>query len=76
MAVHDNLRKARADRGLTQQQVADMSGIALRHYQKFESGERILTNASFCIVMKIADTMGVHIDELIKSAPNSFQRKK
>jgi len=75
MAVHDNLRKARANKGLTQQQVADMSGIALRHYQKFETGERIFTNASFYIVMKIADTLDVHIDELVKGGPTSFQWK-
>ena len=76
MAVNDNLRKARAEKHLTQQQVADMSGIALRHYQKFETGERILTNASFYIVMKIADVLDVHIDELVQGGPTSFQWKK
>jgi len=75
MAVCDNLRKARADKHLTQQQVADMSGIVLRHYQKFETGERVFTNASFYIVMKIADVLGVHIDDLVKGGPTSFQWK-
>lgn len=33
------LQKARKDKGLTQQAVADYLGIGLRHYQKIEYGE-------------------------------------
>ena len=73
--VHENLRNARKAKNLTQQQVADLSGIALRHYQRFESGNRILTNASFYIVMNIAAALDVHVDELVKGGPSSFQWK-
>ena len=73
--VHENLRNARKAKNLTQQQVADLSGISLRHYQQFESGNRILTNASFYIVMNIAAALGVHVDELVKGGPSSFQWK-
>ena len=72
MIVHDNLRRARAEKHLARQQVADMSGISVRHYRMFESGERILTNASFFTVMKIADALDIHINELVKGGPTSF----
>jgi len=75
LLLPEEIKALREKLGLTQQQVADMSGIALRHYQKFETGERIFTNASFYIVMKIADTLDVHIDELVKGGPTSFQWK-
>ena len=38
--MRENLRKARKEKGLTQQAVADHLGIGLRYYQKIEAGER------------------------------------
>lgn len=39
--VRENLKKARKEKGLTQQQVADQIGISLRYYKALESGERL-----------------------------------
>lgn len=39
--MRPNLKQARLDKGMTQQQVADYLGISLRHYQRMESGEII-----------------------------------
>lgn len=39
MRMRPNLKQARIDKGMTQQQVADHLGISLRHYQRMESGE-------------------------------------
>lgn len=39
--MRPNLKQARLDKGMTQQQVADHLGISLRHYQRMESGEII-----------------------------------
>ena len=39
--MRENLRKARKDAGMTQQQMADKLGITLRHYQKIEYAEII-----------------------------------
>lgn len=36
-----NLKKARMDAGLTQQQVADKLGISLRHYKFIEAGNTV-----------------------------------
>lgn len=50
--VHDDageLRRRRAQLGLTQQQVADIAGIKLVQYQRLESGERSIYGASMRI---------------------------
>lgn len=36
--ARDNLKQARKQAGMTQQQVADRLGISLRNYQKIEAG--------------------------------------
>lgn len=38
--MRKKLRKARKEKGLTQQQVADQIGISLVYYQKIEQGSR------------------------------------
>lgn len=55
--MRETLRKVRKEKGLTQQQVADLLGIGLRHYQKIEAGE---TMGSFEIWDVLEDTLGIH----------------
>ena len=55
--VRENLRAARLAARLTQQQVADMLGIGLRHYQKIEHAE---INGSFEAWDALEDLLGVH----------------
>lgn len=38
--MRENLKAARKEKGLTQQQVADWLGISLVYYQKIEQGSR------------------------------------
>ena len=52
-----NLKKARADAGLTQEQMAEKLGISVIHYQKIEQGER---TGSFPIWDSLEDITGVH----------------
>lgn len=40
MRMRPNLKQARLDKGMTQQQVADYLDIGVRYYQKIESGDR------------------------------------
>lgn len=47
------LKKRRNQLGLTQQEVADKAGINIKQYQRFETGERELTDASFMTVCKV-----------------------
>lgn len=39
--MRKNLKKARKDAGMTQQNIADRLGIGLRYYKSLESGERL-----------------------------------
>ena len=51
------LRKRREDLSLTQQQVADFAGIALRQYQRFESAERRISAASMRVGLSIRQVL-------------------
>lgn len=55
--MRENLKKARKDAGMTQQQMADKLGITLRHYQKIEYAE---LNGSFEVWDALEDLLGVH----------------
>lgn len=55
--MRETLRKARKEKGLTQQQVADQLRVGLRHYQKIEAGD---TTGSFEIWDALEDLLGVH----------------
>lgn len=72
----------RSQLGFTQEQVAAMAGISLGQYQRFESGERSIANASMktglaiCAVLMLDpfDEAGIDIEqpkrEAIKSQPS------
>ena len=49
----DVLVEARKKLGLTQQQVADKAGVAMRHYQMFEGGKRKLSTSSFHLASNV-----------------------
>lgn len=55
--MRENLRKARKEKGLTQQQVADRLGISERHYRFIESGKR---SGNFELWDKLEDLFGIH----------------
>lgn len=47
------LKKRRQKLGLTQQEVANRAGIQLKQYQRFEYGDRELSNAGFITTYKV-----------------------
>lgn len=55
--ARENLKKARQEAGMTQQQMADRLELSLRHYQKIEYGE---LNGSFEVWDALEDLLGVH----------------
>lgn len=55
--MRENLKKARKDAGMTQQQIADNLGISLRYYQHIEAGQR---TGDFTIWDELEDITGVH----------------
>ena len=59
------LKERREQLGLTQQQVADIAGINIRQYQRFESGERRISGTSFRIGVAVADVLELDVHELV-----------
>lgn len=55
--MRSNLKKARTDAGLTQEQMAERLGISLRYYQNIEAGDR---NGDFVIWDTLEDITGIH----------------
>ena len=55
--MRKNLKEARKEAGMTQQQMADKLEISLRYYQHIEAGQRI---GDFGIWDTLEDITGVH----------------
>lgn len=55
--MRENLRKARKEKGLTQQQMADRLGLTLGHYQKIEY---CYLKGSFEVWDVLEDMLGIH----------------
>jgi len=55
------LFNARKQLGLTQQQVADNASVTLRAYQRFESGERKISNSSLRTAVKILEVLKIDV---------------
>lgn len=59
----DRLRAVRISRGFTLQKTADAIGIALRSYQKYESGD---SEPPFISLIALADFLDVPTDFLLE----------
>lgn len=55
--MRENLKNARKEKGLTQQNVADQLGISLVYYQKIEQGSR---TGDFEIWDSLEDLFNIH----------------
>lgn len=55
--MRENLKKARQDAGMTQQQMADRLDVSLRYYQMIEAGTR---TGDFTLWDTLEDITGVH----------------
>jgi transcriptional regulator with XRE-family HTH domain len=62
MNIGENIKKIREQRGVKQQEIADLVGMHRSNYSKIESGQREISVAA---LDKIADYFGISIDELV-----------
>src|SRR6187399_2909621 len=67
----ENVRKLRETRGLSQQQLAKLSGIPRPTWANIESGS---ANPTLSVLTRVASTLQVSIEELI-SAPRASLRQ-
>lgn len=65
--MRENLRKARMEKGLTQQAVADQLGISLRYYQNIEQGTR---TGDFEVWDNLEDLFNIHQRKLREISEN------
>jgi len=61
--VGKNIRRLRKDRGVTQEQLADEAGMAMRYLSGVERGEE---NPTLRFLAKIADALDVSLPDLFK----------
>lgn len=54
--MRENLKRARKEKGLSQQALADLLGISLRYYQNIEKGDR---TGDFAIWDELEDITGI-----------------
>lgn len=59
----DNLKRIRKEKGLSQQELADLSGMSKQHISRMESGHQ--DNPQIKSVVTIAAALGVSIEDLI-----------
>jgi len=61
----NKLQAARQAAGLTQQQLADQTGISLSTIQKYERDARDINNATMSNVVKIAEALNCHPKDIL-----------
>lgn len=60
-----NLRRARHDRKLTQEELADRAGLSMRYVGAIERGD---VSASVTVLGQIADALGIEPGELLRKS--------
>lgn len=71
--MRENLKAARAAKGLTQQAMADKLGISLRYYQNIETGDR---TGDFTIWDDLEDITGIHQRMLRRNSDKHLGREE
>ena len=65
--MRNNLKEARQEAGMTQQQMADVLKISLRYYQNIEAGNR---TGDFSLWDTLEDITGIHQRKLREISSN------
>lgn len=63
--IHSNLKKARLCKGYTQESLAELSGVNIKSIAAYEQNPEKLTNASTATVIKLANSLGCDIYDII-----------
>lgn len=66
--MRENLKNARKQAGMTQQQLADKLGLTLGHYQKIEYAK---LNGSFEVWDALEDMLGIH-QRVLRENPSNY----
>ena len=72
--MENNIAALRKTAGLTQKQLADLSGVGIRQIQYAESGGRQLANYTAINLLRIAAVLGVDPYDLIGLSRDEIPR--
>ena len=67
------IQKARKEKGLTQQELADLSHVSLKHVQGCERGVK---NPSFEVLRAFCKVLNLSLDSLLKYGSKEERRKR
>jgi transcriptional regulator with XRE-family HTH domain len=70
---HDNLKRLREEKGLTQATLAEAVGTSLRNVQNWEQGRR---DPSLQTLRQLAGVLGVTLAELVDEEPPAKKTRK
>jgi len=70
--MRHNLKAARKSKGMTQQDMADMLHMTMRHYQRIEKGE---TMGVFEVWDALEDFLGIH-QRILRAMSNNHHETK
>lgn len=65
--ISSKLKKARIAKGYTQDSLSELSGVNIKSIAAYEQSPAKLSNASINTVMKLADSLGVDIEDIINT---------
>lgn len=63
--IESKLKKARICRGFTQESLAELSGVNIKSIAAYEQTPAKLSNASVSTIMRLCDSLGVEIEDII-----------
>ena len=61
-----NLKRIRTSAGLSQSQLAELSGISVRSLQHYEQGARDINKAQAIILLQFARALKVNIEDIME----------
>lgn len=61
-----NLKRLRVFAGLSQGELAELSGVSIRQIQMFEQGQRDINKTQVMNVVKLARVLGCEVEELVE----------
>ena len=68
-----NLQRIRKKIGLTQKELAELSGVNLRMIQKYEAGEKNINHAQVVTVFRLAFAVGVPLFDILELNEKTVQ---
>jgi transcriptional regulator with XRE-family HTH domain len=73
MSFGRNLAKLRKEKGLTQEDLVEMSGVAISQIRRYETGK---STPSLAAITKLVEALGASIDEMVFGSPKDIARNR